>query len=511
MNDQRSPMSVEELRVLDLNAAWLGLSPSLLMEAAGEAVARELAARVKEGSSVLVLCGSGNNGGDGLVAARRLSAMGYDVTVGLTSRAEELSGPPKEKFELLSRLYTVKVFERADAETVKRLISSAQAVIVALVGTGVKGPLREPLRSIVMVVNASNAFKLAVDVPAGIDPDSGEDGDVTLKADLTVTMHAPKLGFGRHRLNYVVADIGIPREAETLVGPGDVFVALRARKPTAKKGDMGKLLVIGGGRYYTGAPALAALGAMRTGVDLVAVATPECAAPTIRSYSPAIIVHPLKGEVLTEESVSELLPLIARYDAVVFGMGIGREPETMGAVPKIIKELKRLEKPYLIDADALHALPENPGGVLTPHAGEFAAMTGSKPSEEPDRGADFERLMAVRVNDVMKASLRLGSVILLKGKYDVITDGKRYKLDGTGNPGMAVGGVGDVLSGVIGAFLSWKNEPFRATCAGSFVTGVAGDIAALRKGYHLLATDVIDSIPDAFSKYWPGYRFPLPS
>ncbi|MGC8670873.1 MAG: ADP-dependent NAD(P)H-hydrate dehydratase, partial [Thermoprotei archaeon] len=126
-------------------------------------------------------------------------------------------------------------------------------------------------------------------------------------------------------------------------------------------------------------------------------------------------------------------------------------------------------------------------------------------------GADFERLMAVRVNDVMKASLRLGSVILLKGKYDVITDGKRYKLDGTGNPGMAVGGVGDVLSGVIGAFLSWKNEPFRATCAGSFVTGVAGDIAALRKGYHLLATDVIDSIPDAFSKYWPGYRFPLPS
>ncbi|WP_449462419.1 NAD(P)H-hydrate dehydratase [Tardisphaera miroshnichenkoae] len=507
MNDRRSPMGVEELRAIDLNAAWLGLSPSLLMEAAGEAVARELAARVKPGSSVLVLCGSGNNGGDGLVAARRLSAIGYDVTVGLTGKAEELSGPPKEKLELLSQLYTVKVLERVDAEAVRRLLASAQAVIVALVGTGVKGPLREPIRSIVVAVNASKAFKLAVDVPAGIDPDTGEGGDVSLRADLTVTMHAPKLGFARRRLNYAVADIGIPREAETLVGPGDVSMALRARKPTAKKGDMGKLLVIGGGKYYTGAPALAALGAMRTGVDLVAVATPESAAATIRSYSPAIIVHPLKGDVLSEESVSELSPIITRYDAVVFGMGIGREPETMDAVPKIVSELKKLGKPYLIDADALHALPESPGGVLTPHAGEFAAMTGSKPSEEPDRGPEFERLMTARVNDVVRASLKLGSVILLKGKYDVITDGKRYKLDGTGNPGMAVGGVGDVLSGVIGAFLSWKNEPFRAACAGSFVTGVAGDIAASKKGYHLLATDVIDSIPDAFSKYWPGYRF----
>ncbi len=506
MYDHRAPMSVEELKVLDLNAAWLGISSSLLMEAAGEAVARELAARVKPGSSVLALCGSGNNGGDGLVAARRLSAMGYDVTVGLTAKAEELSGPPREKLDLLSQLYTVKVFERVDAESARRLLEKAQAVIVALVGTGVRGPLREPVRSIVLAVNASRAFKLAVDVPAGVDPDTGEAGDVSLRADLTVTMHAPKLCFAKRRSNYVVADIGIPREAETLVGPGDVAVALRPRRPTAKKGDMGKLLVIGGGKYYTGAPALAALGAMRSGVDLVAVAAPESAAGTIRAYSPAIIVHPLKGEVLTQESVSELSSIIPRYDAVVFGMGIGRDPETMEAVPKIVNQLKGLGKPYLVDADALHALPERPGGVLTPHAGEFAAMTGYKPSEEPDRGPDFERSMAARVNDVVKASLKLGSVILLKGKYDVITDGKRYKLDGTGNPGMAVGGVGDVLAGVIGAFLSWKNEPFRATCAGSFVTGVAGDIAASRKGYHLLATDVIDSIPDAFSKYWPGYR-----
>ena len=506
MGNGRSPLSVEELRIIDMNAAWLGLSPSLLMEAAGEAVARELASHVKPGASVLVLCGTGNNGGDGLVAARRLSAMGYDVTVGLISRADELSATSKEKLDLLSQLYTVKVLERVDAEALGHLLSGADAVVVALVGTGIRGPLREPIRSIVLSINSCKAFKLAVDVPPGIDPDTGEAGEVSLHADITVTMHAPKLGFQRMDLNYVVADIGIPREAEVLVGPGDVSVALRARRPTAKKGDTGKLLVIGGGKYYTGAPALAALAAMRTGVDLVAVAAPESAAATIRSYSPAIIVHPLKGELLDEESVPSLIPIISRYDAVIFGMGIGRDPETMRAVPMVVEELKRNGKPYVIDADALHALPQTVGGVLTPHAGEFAAITGSPPTPEPERGAQFEPLMMKRVSEVMAASAKLGSVILLKGKYDVISDGKRYKLDGTGNPGMAVGGVGDVLAGVIGAFLSWKNDYFRATCAGSFVTGVAGDIAASKKGYHMLATDVIESIPDAFSKYWPGYR-----
>lgn len=505
MNESRSAVAVEDLRILDENAAWLGISPSILMEAAGEAVAKEMASRMRAGSTILVLCGSGNNGGDGIVAARRLSSMGYRVILGLTSSGKELEGFPAEKYRMISNLYSVSVVENVDAASVSAMLSSVDGVIVALVGTGIKGPLREPTRSIVEAVNSSKAFKLAVDVPAGIDPDSGERYGTSLNADLVVTMHAPKLGLIKGSYNFVVADIGIPKEAEVLVGPGDVRVALHKRKPTAKKGESGRLLIIGGGKDYSGAPSLAALGAMRVGVDLVAVAAPYSVVPTIRAYSPAMIVHPLPGDYLGEPAVEALKPIIERYDAVVFGMGIGREQETMAVVPKIIELIKATKKPFLVDADALRALPKTVGGVLTPHAGEFAAMAGFSPHPEPERGPKFEEEMQKRISDVVGLARSLGSVILLKGKYDVITDGEKYRLDGTGNPGMAVGGVGDVLSGVIGAFLSWGNDAFKATCAGSFVTGVSGDMAVADKGYHILATDVIEGIPKAFAKYWPGY------
>jgi len=502
----RGVMTSEELRVLDENSAWLGVTASFLMEAAGEAVARELSSRVRPGSQVLILCGSGNNGGDGLVAARRLSSMGYRVTVALTSRGDELTGAPREKFLMLSRLFLTKLVERADPSSVQPLLEKSDAVIVALVGTGVKGPLREPILSLVKLVNDSRAFKLAVDLPAGVDPDTGEVKGTCLQADLVVTMHAPKPALLKGGWKYVVADIGIPREAELLAGPGDVRAALHKRRSTAKKGESGKLLVIGGGKDYSGAPSLAALAAMRMGVDLVAVATPESVAGTVRSYSPAMIVHPLPGDYLSGECIQSISSLTRRYDAFVFGMGLGRERETLDAVPRLISLLRETGKPFLVDADALHALPKPTGGVLTPHAGEFEAMTGAAPTPEPEGGSPTDEAMAKRVSEVMKAASEFGSVILLKGKYDVISDGQRYKLDGTGNPGMAVGGVGDVLSGVIGAFLSWRNEPFKAAVAGSFVTGVSGDMAAAKKGYHIMATDVIEEIPNAFAQYWPGYR-----
>jgi len=491
-------MKVSEIRALERNAIWLGLSESEMMEQAGRGVAEAVQGVCKPDSPVVVLCGTGHNGGDGMVAARLLSSAGFEVRVGLLGKSQDLKPPMSDKFGLLKKMATVTVVESLNDDVARKLVEDAGCIVVALVGTGVKGPLREPLKTVVHTVNEQAAFKVAVDVPPGIDPDTGAKDEVSLRADLVVAIHArkPYLSSG---LNHVVVPIGIPREAALLVGPGDAAPLIHRRKSTDRKGMAGKVLVIGGSREFSGAPALAALGAMRTGCDLAVVASPEAAAPTIRSYSPALIVHPLPGDHLDHRGIEDLVPRLPSYDSFVVGMGLGRDEETMEAVTELVAQLKETRKPFILDADALHALrgATQVGGVLTPHAGEFEALTGHPPPAEPPEGeADFWKKLSVRSSDVVKAARRLGSVVLLKGKFDVITDGNRLKLDGTGNPGMAVGGTGDVLSGVIGTFLAWGNDPFSAAVGGSFVVGSAGDLTSQNLGYHMLATDLIEQIPD---------------
>ncbi len=260
----------------------------------------------------------------------------------------------------------------------------------------------------------------------------------------------------------------------------------KKRNAWSRKGDFGRLLVIGGSKMYTGAPFLCGMAALRAGCDLVTVAAVERAANTA-AKNLNLITCPLEGDFLAGKHAKELEKLIKGKDAVAIGNGLGREKET---IKTAIGFLRSNELPSVIDADAIYAVSQDKRAiknncVLTPHAGEFCVLTGEKVSNNTE-----ERTSAVK-----NAAAKTNSVILLKGRADVISDGRRTAVNRTGNVFMTKGGTGDVLAGVCGSLLAQGTEPFYAACAAAYISGAAGDMAAKEKKQSLLATDVIEKIP----------------
>jgi len=478
---------------LESNAEYFGVSRLLLMENAGHNVALEVASRFKPGKSVAVFCGLGGNGGDGFVAARHLSCMGFKARVILAGKAKEISDKAAlENWHALQFLsHTIPVEEVYDSTLVPK--TTADIVIDALLGTGAKGSLRPPILQLVERINETDAFRVAVDVPTGIDADTGTVSGEAVKANLTITFHRSKKGLGKAK-KYVgellVKSIGLPKEFEQFAGPGDVLLVAKPRPSESHKGDFGRLLVVGGSETFSGAPTLVAQAALRTGVDLVYVAAPEKTAYAISSLSPDLITIKLEGKHLNPNNLNTLKPYVEASDAVVLGPGLGLHPETREAVKGIVEAVEKSGKPLLLDADGLKAFANFKRKlgvplVLTPHAGEYATLTGKKPPEP----------LSQKVLQVQRTAASLNATVLLKGSVDVVSDGTRVKLNFTGNPGMTVGGTGDVLSGIAGAFLAQKAECFEAAVAAAFVNGAAGDFVFEEFGPHMVATDLIRHIP----------------
>ena len=480
------------MRALETNAEYYGISLLQLMENAGRNVASEIAKRFEPGKRVAIFCGLGGNGGDGFVAARHLLYYGFEITVLLAGRQKDVSHEAaKANLKALQFLGDIPVIEVHDSSAIPEV--DADIVVDALLGTGTKGRLKPPILQLVEVINGMNAFKLAVDVPTGIDSDTGEPLDVAVKADVTVTFHAEKIGLA-HAKKYVgellIEDIGVPKQIESYAGPGDVHLVSKNRSLSAHKGDFGRLLAIGGSEVFSGAPTLVCLAALRTGVDIAYLAAPAKTAMSISSMSPNLITVKLDGSHLKPANVDELLPYIKAVDAVVLGPGLGMHPDTRDFVKTCVSAVENAGKPLLLDADGLKAFAEfkrqlKVPAVLTPHAGEYAILTGQG---LPD---SIKECIAV----VKKTAAELGSVILLKGRVDVICSKRRCKINLTGNPGMTVGGTGDVLSGIVGALLAQKADPFEAAVAGAFINGAAGDFVADKIGYHMIATDLLEWIP----------------
>jgi len=497
-------LSSEEAMALDMNAAFLGVSTLQLMENAGRAVAQEVASRLPRGSRVVVFGGTGRNGGDGMVAARHLASEGFRVSFVLVGRESDVRDEcALRNLRILKALWRSVALEEAwDSSAIAPV--EADAVIDALLGTGAKGRLRQPVLRAVEAINASKGLKISIDVPTGIDSDTGEVLGEAVRADVTVTFHKPKAGLARAR-EYAgevrVAGIGIPPEAESMAGPGDLALVVRRRPRASHKGDFGRLLVIGGSETYAGAPSFVALAALRCGTDLVYIAAPEETAKTISSMSPNLITVKLEGARLSRRNIGQIRPLLERATAVAMGPGLGTHEETFEAVGEILSALGALGKPSVIDADAIKAMgasrkPLGSPAVLTPHRGEFKALTGIDLPSDP-RGLD-EQIRCVR-----GAAKELNCAILLKGPIDIISDGERVKLNSTGNPFMTVGGTGDVLTGIVGAFLAQGASPMRAASAGAFLNGYLGD-ALLRSGRApLLPTDMIEGIPKALNELVP--------
>jgi hydroxyethylthiazole kinase-like uncharacterized protein yjeF len=483
-----------EMRALEMNSEYYGVSRLQLMETAGRNVAHEIASRFKpKKTKVVIFCGQGGNGGDGFVAARHLTCLGFKVEVILAGKASNIEAESARSnwIALQPLKTTLKIREVYDSALIPDV--RAEVAVDALLGVGLKGKLRPPILQLVKKINAMKAFRVSVDVPTGIDSESGEVLGNAVKADLTVTFYKAKPGHAKaseYTGELAVRDIGLPPEFERFTGPGDVSLAVKPRFSDAHKGTFGRLLVIGGSDVFSGAPALVAMAALRVGADVVSVAAPEKTAYAISSMSPALITIKLKGKHLNSSNISTLKEHLESATAVVVGPGLGLHSETKEATRELVQLVEETGTPLLLDADGLKAFAEFKRKldlplVLTPHAREYEILTERKLPK------DLEE----RAEEVQKAARKLGATILLKGPVDVISNGMAVKFNFTGNPGMTVGGTGDVLSGVVGGLLAQGADSFRAAVAGAFINGAAGDFVRAEKGYHMIPTDLLEWIP----------------
>jgi len=475
-------ITADRMAAVDANTAALGIPRKQLMESSGNAVARVVRTEVVPGSRVVLVCGRGNNGGDAFVTARFLSD--YDVETALLGRPEAIGTDiARENWAALQAadLPTTAVTDTTQLDGLA--LEDADCIVDAMLGTGVTGALREPEASAARAINATDTPVVSVDVPSGVDADTGGAGGVAVDADHVVTFHDSKPGLESLDTTVTVADIGIPEAAELFVGPGDLRG--RGRAAESHKGDHGELLVIGGGPY-TGAPALAAQAALRAGADLVHVACPASVAPQIQGYSENLIVHPFEGDRFSPAAVDDVGDLAVEQDVVICGPGLGSHEETLTAVESFLESYGGRA---VVDADALSVVPRvdtEATLICTPHQGELVGMGG-------ETAADWEH----RAELVAEFAAEIGQTLLVKGAYDVIADGDETRVGRTGNPGMTVGGTGDVLAGVVGALFTGR-EPRDAAAVGAYINGRAGDLAFDEAGYGLVATDLIEWLPEAF-------------
>lgn len=469
-------IDTDRMAAVDANAAALGVPRKQLMESSGNAVARAVRDLTDPGARVTIVAGRGNNGGDAFVAARFLKE--YDVRVLLLGRAETISTDiARENWDALQQA-DYHTEEVRDSRTLD--LGDPDVVVDAMLGTGIAGDLREPEATAARAMNDSNGTVLAVDVPSGVNADTGEGGAGAVEADHVVTFHDMKPGLDALDAEVRVADIGIPAAAERFVGPGDLAVE---RDPHSEKGDSGRVLVIGGGPY-TGAPSLAGEASLRAGADLVFVSVPQRVFEPIAGYAEDLIVQPYDADQLSPEQVDGLVETATQYDdIVVLGPGLGNADETLDAVEQF---LAAFDGRAVIDADALSVVPDvetDATLVCTPNRHELAEMGGPNADD-----------LLEHTDEIESFADELGHVVLAKAKDDVITDGEQTRICRAGTPGMTVGGTGDVLSGIVAAFLATR-EPFDAACAAPYVNGKAAE--HLAHGDGLLASELLDGLPNA--------------
>ncbi len=439
------------MRAVDANAIALGVISLQMMESAGRALAESVPASGPE--RVLVLCGRGNNGGDGMVAARHLQ-LAADTDVCYLDLGQKSSACAHQLAALSHCRVPLHPFGcRDDLLALQPLFDRADVIVDALLGTGSSGTMQEPLATCIAMANASAARIIAADVPTP-----------GMRADLICAFHRAKVEGSK------VVDIGIPVEAECCTGPGDLTLVPK-RQQKAHKGAGGEVLIIGGGPYQ-GAPYLAGLGALRAGADIVRIASP------VFEPVPDLIYERLEGKKVGNEHIEQLAALARRADVVVLGNGLGTESHA------VVQVLAPSCKKAIFDADALRLpLPVAQGETIyTPHAGEFQRITGTRlPDDTPGR-ARAAKNSGIR------------GTILLKGHIDIITDGDRVRFNRTGDPGMTVGGTGDVLAGICGALLCTL-PAFEVACIAAYVNGRAGEAVAAERGGGLIASDIVEKIP----------------
>jgi ADP-dependent NAD(P)H-hydrate dehydratase / NAD(P)H-hydrate epimerase len=511
-------LNAAQMREADARAIQeIGIPSIVLMENAGRQVVAALEAHYSDLLSrhVAILCGRGSNGGDGFVVARTLHQRGVDVSVFVLGSIADVRGDARMNLEILGRLglTTVEIGDEQTWELHFSEIAESDLIVDAIFGTGLKGPLSGMMETVVADVNGSGIPVLSIDLPSGISADTPELIGDCMHASMTVTLGAPKLplvlppGEGRAG-NVVIADIGIPSAViESVDGPRlelltreEMRELLPPRQLESHKGDYGHVLAVAGSMGKTGAAYLTALGALRSGAGLVTVATPRSCLPIVAAMAPEYMTVPLGEDALGHLSAGAVDQVLAiERDVIAVGPGLG----TGEAVSAFVRALvERGTVPLVIDADALNVLAGRPdtlnGGdgsrdlIITPHPGEMGRLAGISTTD----------VQANRIEVARNFATSRHVYVILKGHRTLIAtpDGKVF-INPTGNPGMAGGGSGDLLTGMVAGWLGQLLDTEAACKLAVFLHGLAGDLAEADEGEQsMTASDIANHLGDAVSE-----------
>lgn len=509
-------VTAEQMREIDeLTIREIGIPGIVLMENAGRGAAEVIRRRYDlKGKNILVLCGRGNNGGDGFVTARYLKNWGYEVKVCLLAEKEAVKGDAKSNLEIWTKIGGTLIEVRGiqDVGLVKGHLGWADLIVDALLGTGAKKGLSPLFKAVIELMNSSGKSVVSLDLPSGVDPTTGEVEEVAVRANCTVTFGMLKVGLvvypgADYAGELELVDIGIPK-ALFEQSPDDYFLlephelhtrVLGPREKDTHKGTYGHLLVVAGSRGKTGAAAMAGEAALRIGAGLVTVAVPESLNPILEVKLTEVMTEPLPEEdgFLAKSAFGKVLRLMEGKRALVIGPGLGVNEATKELVYGLLRESTL---PMVFDADAINCLAgdleplkaKKAPLILTPHPGEMGRLMGIGPSE----------VKAKKLELVKTLSQQYGVIVVLKGAGTIIGDpsGKIY-INPTGNPGMASGGMGDVLTGFIGGLLAQGVEPLEAAKLAVYLHGLAGDLACEELGeLSLVATDLFRFLPKAIAR-----------
>jgi NAD(P)H-hydrate epimerase len=510
-------LSADQMREADrYTIEEIGIPSLVLMENAGRqivaAIETSYAGQLEE--RVAVLCGRGNNGGDGFVIARTLLQHGADVLVYVIGTLDQVRGDARVNLDILGRL-GVTVVEIGDEQAWElhvSEISTCSLIIDAMFGTGLRAPLAGMMETIVADVNANDIPVVAVDLPSGLSADTAGLIGPCIDATMTVTLAAPKLPLvlppgEAYAGDVVVADIGIPHAVVEgvdgvridLLTPEHVRALVEPRAADTHKGDYGRVTVIAGSLGKTGAAYLAGMAALRSGAGLVTVATPMPCLPIVAAMAPELMTAALPGDAagVIQSSAIDVVSSLAQ-DVVVCGPGLGRTPDVAAFLREL---LARGTAPLVLDADALTMLAGEPAAltgseertvIITPHPGEMARLTGMSVAD----------VQANRIDIAVSFASTHRLYVVLKGHRTIVAtpDGKA-SINPTGNPGMATGGTGDVLAGMIGSWLAQLLDAEAACQLAVFLHGMAGDLAEAECGQTAMtATDLLDRLGAALRR-----------
>ena len=497
----KASLTVREAYALLANTEALGATESLMVENAGFAVATFLKRQHRQ-DRLLFVCGTGGMGAIGLSAARH-SMMQFDMEVVLVGDPSELhNSAAKKNYELLADMMDIHSITSEGMDKFRKLAKWSDDIIDSITGIGMKGRLTGQVVGVIKAINESRKYTISIDVPSGINATTGMKNMAAVVPDLVLAIHKVKAGVEKSRPKELTTlDIGLPITAELFVGPGDVMLATQPRSVYTNKYENGSVLILGGGARFKGAPVLGgygasnALSALKAGSGYVTILAPKSAAHAMSMMSPELIVNPMSSDTLQPQDVASIGAI--KHDVLIFGSGIDPDIAQYKPLKALLDAEKKAGKPVVIDGTGLKLISKyknliTSNMVLTPHDGEFKALSGKDTKQQP---------LYKRIYSALDFAKTYGCTLVLKGHDTIITDGKLLKINRAKTPVLATMGTGDILAGIIASYAALNSSLFESAAAAVYVHAVTGDRLYAQRGMHITAQDVLDGLPETMKQF----------